>query len=231
MDASLSKTILVVDDAPANIRVLSDIIADEFNVIVATSGPEALELAASHATGYPPDLILLDIIMPEMDGYEVCRRLRNNPLTAETPIIFITASTDEKTLEKAFGAGGSDYVRKPVSRIELLTRIKSVLSRRELIQKRISEEKLQGVLEMAGGVCHELNQPLQAITGFVQLLALQTDPDDPRCEYIDIIKGQAERMAEITKKLMNITRYETIDYLGEIKIINIKKATENNDQT
>ncbi len=221
----LQKTILIVDDAPANIRALADILSANYEISAATSGSDALELAASPDSGAAPDLILLDIVMPAMDGYEVCRRLRSNPETKETPVVFITASTDEKTLENAFAAGGNDYVRKPVSRIELLTRIHSALTQQELARKLAAEEKLQGVLEMAGAVCHELNQPLQSITGFIQLLDLQTSRDDPRVEYIDIIKDQAERMAGITRKLMRITRYETIPYIENTKIIDIDKAT------
>jgi CheY-like chemotaxis protein len=218
MTSQYRQTILIVDDAAANIRILADILMSDYEIIAATSGAEALDLAAAS------DLILLDILMPDMDGCEVCRRLRSDSATQETPVVFITASTDEGTLKAAFDAGGDDYVRKPVGRIELLTRIRSALSQQELTRKRVAEEKLQGVLEMAGAVCHELNQPLQTVTGFVQLLDLQTRRDDPRTEYIDIIKGQVERMAGITKKLMQITRYETIDYVENTKIIDIDKA-------
>jgi CheY-like chemotaxis protein len=216
--------ILIVDDAPANIRVLVDILTEHYEISAATGGRQALELITTGDPDAAPDLILLDIAMPDMDGYEVCRRLRSDPATGEIPVVFITASTDPETVAEAFGAGGSDYVRKPVSRAELLARVNSALSQRELTRKLIAEEKLQGVLEMAGAVCHELNQPLQTITGFAQLLALQTPRDDPRAEHVGIINDEVIRMAEITRKLMRITRYETMTYMEDTRIIDIDKA-------
>ncbi len=225
MTAPGTHHILIVDDARANIRVLVDILREHYDISAATGGLQALELVAGGDPAVIPDLILLDIAMPDMDGFEVCRRLRSDPATGEIPVVFITASTDPETVAEAFGAGGSDYVRKPVSRAELLARVKSALSQRELTRRLIEEKKLQGVIEMAGAVCHELNQPLQTITGFAQLLALQTPRSDPRAEHVEIINAQVIRMAEITRKLMRITRYETMTYLEDTTIIDIDKAT------
>ncbi len=226
LDTPVTKRLLIVDDAPANLRVLAEILMDAYEVSVATSGPEALEIATSDDPDRIPDLILLDIMMPEMDGYEVCRRLRREPATRDLPVVFVTANTDDKTLEEAFEAGGTDYVRKPVNRIELLARIKSALTHQELTRKQMAEEKLQGVLEMAGAVCHELNQPLQSISGFSQLLMMGMGEDDPKYEYLSIIKGQIDKMGEITRKLMRITRYETIRYIESTRIIDIHRAAE-----
>ncbi len=226
MKESKKKNILIVDDAPANIRVLVEILLETYEISVATSGVEALDLAISADPPSRPDLILLDIVMPEMDGYEVCKKLKRNDRTRDIPVVFVTASTDDDTLQEAFEAGGTDYVRKPVSRIELLARIKSALTQQELTRKLLAEEKLQGVLEMAGAVCHELNQPLQSISGFSQLLMMQTTESDSRYEYISIIKEQIDKMGEITKKLMRITRYETVNYIESTRIIDIHRASE-----
>ncbi|QTA86693.1 response regulator [Desulfonema magnum] len=226
-DNLAKKNILIVDDAPANIRVLVEILTDDYEISVATNGPEALEIATSRTELYGvPDLILLDIMMPEMDGYEVCKILRQHPYTKDIPIIFITANTDDDTLKEAFESGGTDYVRKPVNKIELLARIKSALTQQELTKKLLEEEKLEGVLEMAGAVCHELNQPMQSILGFSQLLIDDLSEEDPRYEYIKIIKTQIDKMGKITKKLMRITRYETREYIQSTKIIDINKAAE-----
>lgn len=214
-------TILIIDDAPANIRVLVETLMNEYEISVATNGPEGLEIVRSNQ---PPDLILLDIIMPEMDGYEVCKAIRSDPRTKDIPVIFVTANTDDQTLEEAFQAGGTDYVRKPISRIELMARIRSALNHQELVRKLIQEEKLEGVLEMAGAVCHELNQPMQTISGFSQLLLMNLPKTDPKYEHLSIIKKEIENMAEITKKLMRITRYETCQYIDNLKIIDINKA-------
>jgi len=220
------KNILIVDDAPPNIRVLVEILTKAYEISVATSGAEALEIASSKTdSSRPPDLILLDIMMPEMDGYEVCRILRRNPQTRDVPVVFVTANTDDETLQQAFESGGSDYVRKPVNRIELLARIKSALNQLELTRKLLEEEKLEGVLEMAGAICHELNQPMQSVMGFSQLLLDDISEDNPKYEYIKIIKEQIDKMGKITKKLMRITRYETLDYIEDTKIIDINRAT------
>jgi len=94
-----------------------------------------------------------------------------------------------------------------------------------LMERVLRQEKLQGVLEMAAAVCHEMNQPLQAISGYSQLLLMQISEDDPTYDKVNKIKDQVFRMAEITNKLMGITRYETRQYLGETRIIDIDKAS------
>ena len=221
MNADAKQTILIVDDAPPNLRVLVEIMMSDYEISVSTNGPEAIEIATSKNQ---PDLILLDIMMPDMDGYEVCRILRQHNRTRDIPVIFVTANTDDETLKQAFEAGGTDYVRKPVNRIELLARIQSALTQQDLTKKLLEEEKLEGVLEMAGAVCHELNQPMQAISGFAQLLLMEMAENDTKYEYVSIIKDQIDKMGDITKKLMRITKYETVDYIESTKIIDINKA-------
>jgi adenylate cyclase len=116
--------ILVVDDAPANVRVLETRLRkDGYEVVVARDGEQAL--AAVRET--QPDLILLDIMMPKIDGIEVCRRLKADPALGFTPIIMVTAMTDSKDLVAGFEAGGDDYLTKPVDRQALAARVKSML--------------------------------------------------------------------------------------------------------
>jgi adenylate cyclase len=114
--------ILVVDDVPANVRLLEAVLEPRgYDVVSATDGNRALGLVESSK----PDLVLLDVMMPEPDGYEVCRRLREDDETAVLPVIMVTASTDEKS--KAIQAGADDLIAKPFSHDELLTRIRSLL--------------------------------------------------------------------------------------------------------
>ncbi|WDP84313.1 MAG: response regulator [Desulfobacter sp.] len=108
IEASKRK-ILIVDDVPTNITVLTEILMDDYKMVCATNGSDALKLAASSA----PDLILLDIMMPEMDGYEVCRRLKKEEKTGPIPVIFLTAKNQETDEIKGLEAGAVDYIAKP----------------------------------------------------------------------------------------------------------------------
>jgi adenylate cyclase len=119
------KLVLIVDDTPTNIGVISGVLKDSFKTKVATNGEKALVIASG---GEKPDLILLDVMMPGMDGYEVCRRLKANPATHDIPVIFLTAKTDAADEEKGFEVGAVDYVHKPFSGPIVLARVKTQLA-------------------------------------------------------------------------------------------------------
>ena len=114
--------ILVVDDASANVKILAEALRHEYLIKVAISGAEALAAAQSEPQ---PDLILLDVMMPEMDGYEVLRRLKENPATSRIPVIFVTAKTSESDEETGFRLGGVDYITKPISIAITKARVRS----------------------------------------------------------------------------------------------------------
>ncbi|MCP4689507.1 MAG: two-component system response regulator [Desulfobacterales bacterium] len=125
MDSNVSQhRILIVDDTPQNIDVLGTILKPFYKRSVALNGPKALKIAMSTN---PPDLILLDIMMPGMDGYEVCRRLKENERTVDIPIIFITAKSEVQDETKCFELGAVDYITKPVSPTVVLARVKTHL--------------------------------------------------------------------------------------------------------
>ncbi len=112
-DTRRNNTVLVVDDAPENIDLLDGVLNKDYKIKVALNGEKALKIAGSEN---PPDIILLDIEMPGMDGYEVCRRLKADPQTRGIPIIFVTAKSDESDETKGLEIGAVDYITKPASR-------------------------------------------------------------------------------------------------------------------
>ncbi|MBE1302233.1 MAG: response regulator [Alteromonadaceae bacterium] len=118
-------TVLVVDDTPDNIDVLTGVLSDDYKVQAALSGRIALKIAMG---AKPPDLILLDVMMPEMDGYEVCKRLKSEPHTSKIPIIFVTAKSDVEDEEHGFQLGAVDYITKPISPPLVKARVKTQLS-------------------------------------------------------------------------------------------------------
>ncbi|WP_447977959.1 response regulator [Candidatus Nitrospira bockiana] len=123
------KTILVVDDTPANVKLLVDVLGfHDYGVLTASSGGEALAQVAKES----PDLILLDVVMPGMSGYDVCRKIRENPRTAMLPVIMVTALDPSQERINGIEAGADDFLTKPINKAELLARVRSLLRIKEL---------------------------------------------------------------------------------------------------
>ena len=177
--------ILIVDDTPANLRLLSQILAEEgHHVRPAPDGP--LALAAAQAE--PPDLILLDIRMPEMDGYTVCEHLKSDARTRDVPIIFISALDATQDKVRAFSAGGVDYVTKPFQAKEVLARVATHLALREL-QKQLQDanKKMARELALAGEIqASFLPSELPSIPGW-QLSATLQPAGQAAGDFYDLI--------------------------------------------
>ena len=124
LDFTAKQTLLVVDDGPDNLALMNGLLKDLYRVRVANSGGRALKIASTLPL---PDLILLDIMMPNMDGYEVCRRLKADPVTADIPVIFLTAKAEVEDEQKGFDVGCVDYITKPISPPIVLARVKTHL--------------------------------------------------------------------------------------------------------
>ncbi|RJQ86184.1 MAG: response regulator [Desulfobacteraceae bacterium] len=215
-------TILLVEDDRVSLKFMEAMLRDAgYRVHRAGDG----RLCLQKVTQLHPDLIIMDVIMPNMDGLEACRRLKADEVCRRIPVIFVTGNTDEQTLQAAFDAGGNDYVRKPVNRVELLARVRTALIQSRMIRKLAEEEKLKGVLETAGGICHEFNQPLQYVLGVVQLLMMDIPTEDAVHAHLDAIRLRIEQMGEITRKLSAITRFRTRKYAGDLNILDIGKST------
>jgi diguanylate cyclase (GGDEF)-like protein len=145
MRNSVRPIILVVDDAPANIHILVEGLRDEYEIMVATRGLQALELANRDPQ---PDLILLDMVMPEMDGHEVCRQLKNNDKTRNIPVIFVTAETSWETEQQSFELGAVDYVTKPFSLPVVRARVRTHVTlkhRTDLLERLAQMDGLTGI--------------------------------------------------------------------------------------
>ena len=141
------KTILIVDDAETNVNTLMDLLDDKYDVLASLDGESALEIVEEEEH---IDLILLDIMMPGLDGFEVCKRLKSNPNKSDIPIIFITAKTDDESIEKAYELGGVDYITKPFRAREVLSRITNhlVLSEQSHILEQKVKEKTKELHDM-----------------------------------------------------------------------------------
>jgi CheY-like chemotaxis protein len=217
----LLATILVAEDDHISQEFLRNLLAKAgYQVEAVFNGRQCLDRAVTLL----PDLIIMDVGMPHIDGIQTCRELKANILCRQVPVIFVTGNTDDETLEAAFAAGGSDYVRKPVSRIELLARVQTAISQQRMARKLAEEEKLKGVLETAGGICHELNQPLQYVLGTIQLLMMDIQPGDPIYDHLDAIRLRVEQMGDMTRKLADITSFKTRKYVGGSVILDVEKS-------
>jgi len=154
-----NKTILIVDDVVANLDILEELL-NEYDIVDATNGKDALKIVNDDHI----DLILLDIMMPEMDGYEVCHKLKENPKNKNIPIIFLTAKTDEKSIEKAYDMGGVDYVTKPFLPKELQARVKTQFNLQDLKNIEVEYKKQIAFKDLIHNIAHQWRQPLSIIS-------------------------------------------------------------------
>lgn len=171
VDGKVTKaTILIVDDNPNNVQLLNAVMSMRgFDVMVAKNGLQALEIVKNEL----PDLILLDIMMPVMDGFEACRKLKECPETKNIPIIFLTAKSHIDDIMKGFELGGVDYITKPFSSNELVARVEIHL-KLKLSQETVIRQRNE-LREMVQILCHDLSNPLGAVISCFELA--EYDPD------------------------------------------------------
>ncbi len=202
--------ILIVDDNPDTLRVLCEILQVEgYKPRPAISGETALKAVAV----FSPELILLDVKMPGMDGYAVCEQLKSSPDTADIPIVFISAVDDAEEKVRAFAAGGADYVTKPFQIAEVLARVQSQLSlhqaRVQLKKKNKALADLNKELEsFTSAVSHDLSAPLRALAGFSKELVDQYGDqfDEQARRYLSYLKEGSEEMQAMIAGLLTLSR-------------------------
>lgn len=198
--------ILLVDDTPANLQLLLPMFSQEaYRVRVSKSGVRALELVRAEK----PDLVLLDIVMPDISGYDVCRQLKADPETAGIPIIFLSALNEVENKLEAFELGGVDYIAKPFHAAEVLTRVNTHLTLRRLQQQLVeANEHLQRqVLELdayAHTVAHDLKSPLGVLIGYVELsnMGLENLSPETKQNALKTISRSAHKMNQIVEELL-----------------------------
>ncbi|MBF0145375.1 MAG: response regulator [Magnetococcales bacterium] len=219
--------ILIVDDQRSNIDVLRDILQD-YDRAIALNGPQALKVARSKK---PPDLILLDIMMPEMDGYEVCTILKNDPATRDIAIIFVTAKREVADETKGLQLGAVDYITKPFNasivrhRIEIHLELKRhrdqleelVRERtQELVEarnvaesrKKAAEEGIRAKNEFLAIISDELRNPLNSIIGFTSFLGEPELPQEERDQYLDIINTASSSLLNLINEMIELAKVE-----------------------
>jgi two-component system, sensor histidine kinase and response regulator len=193
--------LLIVDDTPANIDVLVGILKSDYELKVANRGAKALQICAQPRL---PDLILLDVMMPEMDGFEVCSQLRANPATCDIPIIFLTATTDVQAVVRAFESGANDYVTKPFQPRELLARVSTQLTLAS--QRREIEARNLELRELLQLVCHDVSNQFTVIQMAMDIVT--RNPGLPLDRYLPHIRAAARNGIGLTRLVRQLRRVE-----------------------
>ena len=215
--------VLVVDDVSRNIQVVASFLQQSgYEINFAMNG----QMALNHAAAVKFDLILLDIMMPEMDGFEVCKKLKSNPKTRDIPVIFLTAKTDIESITKAFELGGVDYITKPFNKSELLARVKTHLElkrqRTELKELNATKDKFFSI------IAHDLKSPLNQLLGMSNLISHLLDLgnlDEVRSS-VEILKNSAEVGRKLLENLLEWSRTQLDTATIKTETVQLKELAD-----
>ena len=207
--------ILVVDDQPINIRLLQrKLERHNLEVLVAKNGPECLDVVKEVI----PDLILLDVMMPEMDGIETCRRLKQNPETESIPIIFVTAKSSKEGKIEGLGVGAIDYITKPIDLDETIARVHTQLRFQQIyrenieLQERLSESRRSAAVgAITQGIAHNLNNLLGVIVGYLDLMKTGMDNTALVKRSVESVDKSVNRVVDIVRQLSSLAHQDHVD--------------------
>lgn len=201
--------VLIVDDVQLNLDLMKDILSEQgYLIATAKNGKSAIAKAKAHKF----DLILLDIVLPDIDGFEVCSQLKSNQQTQDIPIIFLTAKREKDSIIKGFQLGAVDYIPKPFSKEELLARVNLHLTLRktqeELIHsKEMAEAAAKAKAIFLANMSHEIRTPMNGIVGMVDILK-RTNLTKEQIEYLDIIEISGENLLMIINDVLDFSKIE-----------------------
>jgi two-component system cell cycle response regulator len=221
------KKILVVDDQPDNVFILQDRLKRAgFEVIAAYEGETGIQKTIDEK----PDLILLDIMMNDISGFDVCRRLVANEETKNIPIILVTALTDAEDIKEGFDAGAFDYIKKPFNRDEMLARINSALRFSETNNLLLELEKVKTFNATVITANHEIKQPLTLINLSTAAIRRELNKEERATDFllkrVEFIEKATHDIIDILEKLSSIKKPVFIDYLNNLKMINLQPDDE-----
>lgn len=219
------KKILVIDDLPENVFILQDRLENEgYEVITAYDGNSGLEKAYSHL----PDLILLDVMMPDITGFEVCKILVNDQRTKHIPIILVTAKAGAEDTKEGLEAGAFDYIKKPFNRVELIARVKSALKLSEANKLLLDIEKRATYIATVVTANHKIKQPLTLLSLSSAAIKRELNKDviskEAILNRINFVDIAIKEIAEILNKLNSITDPVLSDYLKSVKMVNVDEG-------
>lgn len=210
--------ILVIDDSLDTQAIIAEIFAGKYQLDFCSDGRAGL--AAARENG--PDLILLDVHMPQMDGYEVCRLLKSTEETREIPVVFITVNDSEGERVRGFEAGAEDYVVKPFYREELLVRVKAHLALHKAGTQALELERLKVFKEMAVAVSHEINNPLTSVYAFLYILQRElAGASELVSTSLAGINRDVVKIQDIANNLARATKAASTNYNRDIRMIDL----------
>jgi len=217
------KKILAIDDNPDNVFLLQDRLEREgFEVVKAYSG----EMGIRKALEDKPDLILLDVMMPGISGYDVCKTITSNELTKQIPVILLTALTDADNIKEGLQCGAFDYVKKPFNKIELIARIHSALRFSELNKYLLEIEKIKTFAATVVTANHEIKQPLTLISLSTAAIRRELTKENISTEVIskrvEFIENAARDILSLLDKLGSIKKPVITPYVNNLNIIDLK---------